>query len=248
MTPAARIADSIVSAYDQNVSVHLPDQSISTIVEDKALCLLFDLLRLDASTWSGRTFSTGATASNILGLLCGREYIVNEAVKRRSTSAKLESVGDDGLLGACRAADIDCIQVLSTMPHSSLLKASSVVGFGRSCVIDVGVSEESLEFNFAVLEDRLKRQNTVSIVALSCGEVNTGLFATHSYSEVECIRALCDKYGAWIHVDGGRLDHDCFSITSADLRCSIWPSRSDAGGRSRIWSNTVWCRWARARG
>ena len=221
--------------------MHLPDQSISTIVENNALCLLLDLLRLDSSIWSGRTFSTGATASNVLGLLCGREYIVNEAIKRRSASAKLESVGDDGLLAACRAADIDCIQVLSTMPHSSLLKACSVVGLGRSCVIDVGVSKEFLEFNLAVLEDHLKRQNTVSIIALSCGEVNTGLFATHGYSEVECIRALCDKYGAWIHVDGGRLDHEHSCATSADLRCSIWPSCSDAGGRSRIWSSTIWC-------
>lgn len=230
-----------MSAYDQNVSVHLPDQSITTTVENNALCLLLDLLRLDASIWSGRTFSTGATASNILGLLCGREYIVNETIKKRTTGAKSESVGDNGLLAACRAADIDCIQVLSTMPHSSLLKASSIVGLGRSCVIDVGVSKESLEFNLAVLEDHLKRQNTVSIVALSCGEVNTGLFATHGYSEIECIRALCDKHGAWIHIDGGRLVHEHFCVSSADLHCSIRPFCSDAGGRSRIWSSTIWC-------
>ena len=172
-TPAARVADSIVGAYDQNVQIHLPEQSIATIVEDNALRLLLDLLRLDASTWSCRTFTTGATASNILGLLCGREHIINEAIKRHVSRSGVcngaGTVGENGLLSACRAANIENIQILTTMPHSSLIKACSIAGFGRSCVIDVGVSKESLEIDLGILEDCLKRENTVSILALSCG-------------------------------------------------------------------------------
>ena len=58
ITPAARLAESVVSLTDQNVCVHLPDQSISTNVEDKALRLLMDLLDFDQEKWSG-TFSSG---------------------------------------------------------------------------------------------------------------------------------------------------------------------------------------------
>ena len=67
ITPAARLAECVVSLYDQNPLVHLPDQTVASNVEDKALRLLTDLLRFDQSAWSG-IFSTGATASNILGL------------------------------------------------------------------------------------------------------------------------------------------------------------------------------------
>ena len=101
-------------------------ESIATSVEDKALNLLLDLFHLDPSDWASRTFTTGATASNILGLLCGRENIVNEAVRRYSGGSRLDTVGECGLLSACSAAGIDRIQVLTTMPHSSLLKSCSV--------------------------------------------------------------------------------------------------------------------------
>lgn len=37
VTPAALIADRIVSLYDQNVQVHLPQESIATRLEDTAL-------------------------------------------------------------------------------------------------------------------------------------------------------------------------------------------------------------------
>lgn len=47
ITPAARVADNLVSTYDQNPSVHLPDQTVASNVEDKALRLLLDLLRFD---------------------------------------------------------------------------------------------------------------------------------------------------------------------------------------------------------
>lgn len=46
-TPAARVADSLVSTYNQNPQVHLPDQAVASNVEDRALRLLMDLLRFD---------------------------------------------------------------------------------------------------------------------------------------------------------------------------------------------------------
>ncbi|KAL8656932.1 MAG: hypothetical protein Q9226_002421 [Calogaya cf. arnoldii] len=204
VTPAARVAENLVSTYDQNVCVHLPDTTIATELEDQALKLLLELLHFTVEEWPGRTFTTGATASNIVGLACGREFIVNDAIKRRSkgsTTPMKQSVGEDGLLAACRAADITDIQVLTTLPHSSLKKASSVVGLGRACFHQVGISEDDIAFDLDVLEDRLKRPHTVSIVVISCAEVNSGMFATRSYLEVGKLRSLCDKYGSWLHVD-----------------------------------------------
>lgn len=203
ITPAARVADSIVSTYDQNAAVHLPGQTVATNVEDKALRLLLDLLRFDQSEWSG-VFTTGATASNVLGLACGREYIVNERIKSRLGPNAEESVGSLGLLKACRVAGVEEINIFTTMAHSSLFKASSILGLGRACVHHVGTSNGDVTFDLQKLEQQLKsgHRNSASIVAVSCGEVNTGLFATHSIAEVQALRNLCDNYGAWLHVDG----------------------------------------------
>ncbi|KAL8940539.1 MAG: hypothetical protein Q9216_002756 [Gyalolechia sp. 2 TL-2023] len=204
VTPAARIAEEIVSLYDQNVVVHLPETTIATTLEDRALKLLLELLEFDAEVWPGRTFTTGATASNIMGLACGREYVINHAIRKRqqqTTSKEVETVGNVGLLAACRAADVTDVQILTTMPHSSLKKASSVVGLGRSCFERVSRSDDELKFDLKLLEERLKRPHTASIVVISCAEVNTGMFATHSEKELRSIRLLCDKYGAWIHID-----------------------------------------------
>jgi glutamate/tyrosine decarboxylase-like PLP-dependent enzyme len=202
--PIAEFADNIVTAFDQNVQVHLPDQSISTVVEDRALNMLVELLNLGPG-WGGKTFTTGATGSNILGLACGRESIVG---KRLNSAGIQHGVGELGLLSACLKAGITDIQVLTTMGHSSLYKAASVVGLGRSSVKDIPHSpDEPWRMNLELLESELQQEKTgiVSIVALSAGEVNTGRFATDGREMLQRIRDLCDKYGAWLHVDAGIL-------------------------------------------
>ncbi len=229
VTPAARIADHIVGTYDQNVQVHLPNETIATAVEVRALIFLLDLFDFDPEFWPGRTFTTGATASNVLGLACGREYIINKAIVRHReqqglpTDNGFDSVGETGLLAACRAADVQNIQILTTMPHSSLGKAASITGLGRSYVIDVSQAEDDLAFDMSKLKSQLALKNTVSIVAISCAEVNTGMFATHSCEELRAIRSLCDEHGAWIHVDAGEdvRTSDC-NIPIDQLVYSLW--------------------------
>ena len=203
-TPAARIADNLVTLYDQNVAVHLPEQSVATVVEDRALGMLLELLGFDPAKWMGRTFTTGATASNILGLALGRESVLLGALKRANGGNEVEeSIGELGILEACRRAGIEHFQLLTTMAHSSLRKAASVVGLGRTSVHDVGMEENPLAFDVEKLEEMLARAKTASIVVISCGEVNTGGFATQSYEEVLKLRSMCDKHGAWLHVDAG---------------------------------------------
>ncbi|KAK2593997.1 hypothetical protein QQS21_008309 [Conoideocrella luteorostrata] len=198
--PVAEWADNIVSRTDQNVQVHLPSQTVATAVEDSALEMLMRLLRLDVNglTWQGRTFTTGATGSNILGLACGREVVVGKML-----GCEKEGIGELGVLGACMKAGISEIQVLTSAGHSSLSKAASVVGLGRQSVKDLRRSEDQpWRLDIDAVERELKRPGTVSIIAISAGDVNTGGYALEGRSEWERVRELADRHGAWIHVDG----------------------------------------------
>jgi glutamate/tyrosine decarboxylase-like PLP-dependent enzyme len=199
-TPAAALADNLVTIYDQNAAVHLPQESIATNVEDSATLLLAQLLKLEPSQWPHRLFTTGATASNVLGLACGREYAIAEASAHRSDT--VSSVGELGIVEAMRRAGIDKIQILTTVPHSSLCKAAGILGLGRASVVDVGLPDASHKFDIPQLKKLLERPGTASIVAVSASDVNTGLFATSGLEEMQEIRKLADMYGAWIHVDG----------------------------------------------
>ncbi|KAF2665169.1 PLP-dependent transferase [Microthyrium microscopicum] len=198
VTPVAARADNLVTQLDANVQVHLPKYSIATVVEDTALRWLLELLKLDERDWKHRTFTTGATASNILGLACGRDFVVREAGRRNGLEDV--SVAEFGLSDALKLVGIEGIQILTTMPHSSIRKASSVVGLGRNSVIDVTDPSTPLLFDLEALKKHLNKPKTVSIVAVSCGEVNTGQFAT-TRNYMHEIRKLCDDHGAWIHVD-----------------------------------------------
>ncbi|KAI9167603.1 LOW QUALITY PROTEIN: L-2,4-diaminobutyrate decarboxylase [Paramyrothecium foliicola] len=201
--PIAEWADNVVSRVDQNVQVHLPAQTVSTTVEDAALRMLAALLRLGdrGDEWAGRTFTTGATASNVLGLACGREYAVGK--KLGAAGGTAASVGEVGLLRACLEAGVTDIQVLTSAGHSSLSKAASVVGLGRGSVRELRRSDdEPWRLDIDAVERELQRPGTASIIAISAGEVNTGRHSLNDMDEWKRVRELADRYGAWIHVDG----------------------------------------------
>ncbi|KAM0483692.1 hypothetical protein ACHAPX_002186 [Trichoderma viride] len=192
--PVAEWADNVVSRMDQNVQVHLPEQTVSTMVENTALEMLLSLLRLVESDWKGRTFTTGATASNVLGLACGREAILEK---------KGVSVGELGLLGACAKAGVSEIQVLTSGGHSSLSKAASIVGLGRASVKELPRSAaQPWKLDLDAVWRELGRPGVASIIAVSMGEVNTGGYALDNIDEWKRLRELADQHAAWIHVDG----------------------------------------------
>jgi len=224
--PVAEAADRVVSAWDQNVQVHLPAQGVATGVEWAAGALLCELLGLEAERWTGRTFTTGATASNVLGMACGREAVLVGKIRAGmgegsgqgggredgGENPAVESVGELGLLEASRLAGVEGFQVLTTMGHSSLSKAASIVGLGRKSVIEVGLASMPWKFDMKKLENALERKGMGSIVVVSCGEVNTGRYATSGLEEMKRLRELCDRFGAWLHVDGGEKSSVLFSV------------------------------------
>lgn len=73
VTPAAHLADILSSSYDENVQVTLPGGTAATAVESRTLEMVLDLLEIPRDRYTGRTITTGATASNVLGL--GEPYL-----------------------------------------------------------------------------------------------------------------------------------------------------------------------------
>lgn len=218
--PAATVADHVVTAIDANVQVNLAREEITAHVDNLALGLVLDLLRLPRDRFEGRTFTTGATCvqrptkprlidrsgSNILGLAVGREY----AVKQRR--------GDDWSVAADGFGGVE-IDVFTAGGHASLSKAAALVGIGRRRVVEVKPADDltGCAFDLAALESALAESRSAgrgAIVVPSYGEVNTGAFTP----EVPRVRELCDRYGAWLHIDGGA-SNSSFSV--ADSR-SVW--------------------------
>jgi glutamate/tyrosine decarboxylase-like PLP-dependent enzyme len=199
-TPAATLADNLVTAYDQNAQVHLPNETVTTNVEDTALSMLCELLKLEPKQWPHRLFTTGATASNIIGLACGREYAIAKASAHLDNATN--SVGELGIMQAMHRAGINGFQILTTVPHSSLFKAASIVGLGRASIKDVSLKDAPHKFDLLHLKKLLEQPGIASIIAVSASEVNTGLFATSGLEEMQRLRNFADMYGAWIHVDG----------------------------------------------
>jgi glutamate/tyrosine decarboxylase-like PLP-dependent enzyme len=209
-TPAALLGDLLAGIYDQNVQVHLPGDTIVTAVEVHALNLLVQLFRLPEDDWQiggsgpgGGTFTTGATASNILGLALGREYVIRRALEKQGIAdAASLSVGESGLAELMALAGARKLQVLSTLPHSSVVKAAGVLGIGRKNVISLATADDPLQIDFEKLETEVKKEGVLNILAISSGEVNTGRFATNSLEQMVKLRQICSEHGIWIHVDG----------------------------------------------
>ncbi|OCT53508.1 putative tyrosine decarboxylase [Cladophialophora carrionii] len=216
-TPAALLGDFLASMYDQNVQVHLPKETLATTLEVVALNMLVQLFRLPESTWAvgkpdttgGGTFTTGATASNVLGLALGREHVLRHKLRslvghdaQSPDTDSDTSTGEQGLFHLMQKAGVTRIQVLSTLPHSSIAKAASIVGIGRRNVISISAKDDPLEIDLQKLEQEALKPDVLNIFAISAGEVNTGRFATDSASQWTQIRHICDTHGVWVHVDG----------------------------------------------
>lgn len=199
--PEAQLADQLVTSYDHNIQVHFPEESIAWIIEQQALSMILSLLSLSSSHFTSNTFTTGATASNLLGLILGREATIATVQRLRGVASPSGlpewSVGEDGFGGVE-------VEVFHSGAHASIAKAASLAGLGRRNVVDLtDLDDESqpCAFDLAKLESRLEVNvgKRGSIVVTSFGEVNTGAFTP----KTERIRELCDQYGAWLHCDAG---------------------------------------------
>ncbi|KAK4053289.1 hypothetical protein OIO90_003901 [Microbotryomycetes sp. JL221] len=191
VNPASHIADNLVTLYDPNVQIHNSKETISTSLEQLTLNWLIDMLNLNRHEFTNNSFTTGATASNVLALTLGRESVVNKIKKFQGQDDW--SVAQDGFGSTL-------VQVLVSGAHASVMKAASLVGIGRKNVRDVTQQGSICDFDLKQLEAILKtnqQTSTGSIVVVSAGEVNTGGWT----SNVDKIATLCKLYDAWLHID-----------------------------------------------
>lgn len=197
VTVGSQVASILGTSIDENVQVTQPNTTISTAVEDLTTLLILDLLHIPRTTFEGRTITSGATSSNILGLACARDYLSTLFIPEYE--GEEYSISEHGFFPLLQP-----MQVLTVKPHGSIYKAASVVGIGRRNVIDISMPSEekgrSLGFDLDELEKRLKRgkeEGRGILVVVQLGEVNTGGMTPN----IPLIAELCDAYDSWLHID-----------------------------------------------
>jgi glutamate/tyrosine decarboxylase-like PLP-dependent enzyme len=129
-----------------------------------------------------------------------------------------------GLLGACRKARVEDIQILTREAHSSLYKAASIVGIGKASVIELASKNCPEILDLVLLERKLENsKNAASIVVVNAGEVNGGKFTSTGYEFMAKVAKLCHKHSAWLHVDGGMTSaSESFMTTCVTFEFTIY--------------------------
>jgi glutamate/tyrosine decarboxylase-like PLP-dependent enzyme len=173
--PAALAANWLAAAWDQNCAFRVMSP-VGSRLEEIASAWLCDLFGLPAHAACG--FVTGATMANFAGLTAARHALLDRVGW---------NVEEQGLFGAPEIKVIVGAEV-----HISLLKALSLVGFGKSRVTTVPADDQG-----RMLSDLLPPLDDRTVVCIQAGNVNTGAF--DPAAEV-CARA--HEKGAWVHVDG----------------------------------------------
>ncbi|KAF9436140.1 hypothetical protein BGZ76_004735 [Entomortierella beljakovae] len=202
VTPAAFIADWIVTTYDQNAILHSPEaMSGYSVITDQAMRMVVDLFNLPREHGPRRPASeynesdekyframttSGSTASNVVGMAVGRQWL---GIHERGVD-----YCQDGYDGQ--------VIVITNMAHASVWKAASILGIGRKQVVEVpgmGLTEnDSEEHGFEEEVKKWKQAGKAILVFLAFGEVNTGIFPKNTRRIAE----ICKKYNAYLHIDG----------------------------------------------
>ncbi|MFB6808652.1 pyridoxal phosphate-dependent decarboxylase family protein [Streptomyces sp. NPDC056387] len=176
-TPAALVGDWLTSVHDQNSNSALDPGGQD--LERETVTWLRDLFGLsDAHTG---TFVSGATMSNTTGLAIAREWLG----ERLGVSPS-----EDG------AAALGPVRVLSGAPHSSIAKALSVLGLGRSSLVPVPTLPGREAVDPAALDRALADTPGPAVVVANAGTVNTV-----DFDDLRAISALRERHAFWLHTD-----------------------------------------------
>ncbi len=175
-TPAALMGDWLTSVFDQNVAS--AGDSAANEVEYEAINMLKELFGLDAA-YQG-TFVSGATMSSFVGLAIARQWW------------GLQQGRDIALDGFAERPT-----VLSAKPHSSIYKALSMLGVGRSAMEQLPCLPHREAVDIEALKQRLiDLDGTPAIVVANAGTVNTV-----DYDDFVAITKLKEEYSFWLHID-----------------------------------------------
>ncbi|MFN8590180.1 MAG: aminotransferase class V-fold PLP-dependent enzyme [Thermomicrobiales bacterium] len=173
--PAALAANWLAAAWDQDAGM-ASVCPINARLEEIALGWLCELLRLPAGC--GGAFVTGATMANFGALAAARHAVLARAGW---------DVEADGLFGA------PCVSLLlGEEAHVSVVKALSLLGFGRKSIVRLPVDGQG-----RTKATGLPAITGPAIVCLQAGNVNTGA-CDPAPELIDWAR----EAGAWVHCDG----------------------------------------------
>jgi glutamate/tyrosine decarboxylase-like PLP-dependent enzyme len=173
--PVTLAANWLAGAWDQNAGL-IATSPVSAKLEAVALPWVLSVLGLPAEAGVG--FVSGATMANFSGLAAARHALL----KRAGWDVEAQ-----GLFGAPPITVIVGDEV-----HVSLLKALSLLGFGKERVVRVPVDGQG-----RMRADAMPKISGPTIVCIQAGNVNSGAF-----DPADEICRIAHQAGAWAHVDG----------------------------------------------
>lgn len=194
----SQIAEVLINATNQSMDSW--DQSpAGSLMEVQ----LIDWLRQKVGYGSGQAgvFTSGGTQSNLMGVLLARDWAI--AKNYQNADGKEWSVQKDGIpADAMQKVKVLC----SENAHFSVQKNMAMMGMGFASVVTVPVNNKAqMDTNALadIMADLHARGNIVACVVATAGTTDAG-----AIDDIKTIRTLCDKFGAWLHVDaawGGAL-------------------------------------------
>jgi len=173
--PAGLAAKQLATFWDQNAAMHVLSP-IASKLEAITETWLKQIFNLPEKTVAG--FVSGTSLATYCGLAAARYSVLDRMGW---------DVGEKGLFDAPRLR-----VVTGRQAHSTVLKAISLLGFGRENIewVDVDDQGRIIPENIPALDDK-------TILILQAGNVNSGSFDAF---DVICEMAQCAN--AWVHIDG----------------------------------------------
>ncbi|MCP4024432.1 MAG: aminotransferase class V-fold PLP-dependent enzyme [Desulfobacteraceae bacterium] len=173
--PVSMAAKWLTDAWDQNPALYVMSPVFAKL---EAVCetWLKDVFCLPEQTVCGLV--GGTSIATMCGLAAGR----NQLLKNHAWD-----IHENGLFNA-PALKI----VLGQQAHSSVFKALSLLGFGRSSMTVIPVDEQG-----RMQIEKLPELDDKTLLLLQAGNVNSGAF-----DPLDAICDLAQKAKSWVHVDG----------------------------------------------
>ncbi|WP_298487369.1 aminotransferase class V-fold PLP-dependent enzyme [uncultured Maribacter sp.] len=173
--PVGLAAKNLATYWDQSPTMNVLSpigSKLETVVEN----WLKNIFNLPKQTVAG--FVSGTSMATFCGLAAARyRLLANQGW----------NINDQGFSNAPK------IRVITGKhAHSTVLKAVSLLGFGKNNIEWVNVDEQG-----RILPHLIPEMDNTSLLILQAGNVNSG-----SFDDFEQICKKANKAGAWVHIDG----------------------------------------------
>ena len=173
------MGDMLATIYDQNTQTSKGHGDVSAAIEFETTRLLLEFFGLPKDFLGG--FVTGATMSNFTCLGVARQWLGKQQNR---------DIAKSGISGD--------FKILSATPHSSAVKALSMLGMGSSnieIVKTIGPDREAIDIQ--ALERKIESLEGKPFILISSG----GTVNTVDFDDFKSIASLRDKYNFWWHID-----------------------------------------------